>query len=94
MNCLRGMQPRDHEIMLTDHAWKRFKERSDKQIGRKKLKELLQDKLNAALGRGLSMDDTGAAWLEITPELWATVRLGIAGWVIPTIIRRGERAAG
>ena len=85
MNCQRGLQPRHHEVKLTDHAWSRWQERTGIKIKRGKLEQLLQAKLNNAIAVGLELDHTGAGWLEITPVVWATVRLGFAGWVVTTI---------
>jgi len=94
VNCKPGLQPRHHEVILTDHAWARWQERSGIKIKRSKLIALLQAKLNNALALGLELDHTGAGWLEITPVLWATVRLGTDGWVVTTFTRWDEREVG
>jgi len=91
MNCPRGMNPRHHEVYLSEHAWERWIERSGIRIKRGKLIDQLRYKLNAAISTGLPLDDTGAGWLEITPLLWATVRLKDNGWLVTTFTSWEER---
>lgn len=91
MNCPRGMYPRHFNVILRDHAWERYKERDGPQIKRSKLVGILIGKLNEAIDLGLRLDHTGAGWIEVTPWLWATVRLGQTAWVVETITRWDEK---
>lgn len=98
MNCPRGLHPRHHHVILPDHAWGRYKERCGHEIKaaqerrlRKGLERYLEYALNNAIAAGLALDHTGAAWLEIEPLLWATVRLGATGWVVSTITDWSEK---
>lgn len=88
------MKQRHHQIILSDHAWQRWQERSGSGMKRRKLTRLLTAKLNGALAVGLALDHTGAGWLEVTPWLWATVRLEAAGWVVVTFIAWDVAGAG
>lgn len=89
MNCQRGMNQRHHSAILTDHAWKRWNERSTIKVKRSKLVGLLQVKLNNALTFGLRLDKTGAGKLEIYPGLCATVRITDHGWLVATFKNGG-----
>jgi len=91
LNCLRGMQPRHFEVIMREHAWERYQERGGPTTTRIKLRRHLVWLLNEALDAGLHLDHTGAGWLEITPVLWATVRLTDRAWVVETITRWDER---
>lgn len=92
MNCPRGMNPRHHEVILGDHAWGRWLERCKGiKIKRGNLVSLLRYQLNVAISLGLPLDSTGAGWIEITPEIWATVRLTDLGWKVTTITRWDEK---
>lgn len=100
MNRPRGLQPRHHEVILPDHAWGRYLERAgvdlkpwqEKKV-RVKLRQYLTARLNDEIAAGgLILDRTGAAWIEITPVLWATVRLGDGGWVITTFTDWSEKS--
>lgn len=91
---LRGMRPRHFEVIFRPHAWDRYRERNGPKTTLKKLRRHLVYLLNEALDAGLHLDHTGAGWLEITPVLWATVRLGQTGWVVETFTRWDEREAG
>ena len=89
-----GIKPRHHQIILSDHAWQRWQECSGVRLTRRKLVRLLTVKLNGTLAVGLELDHTGAGWLEVTPWLWATVRLTDAGWMAMTFISWDESDAG
>jgi len=85
----RRITYKSHDVILTDHAWKRYCERANVRPtpGRKKrLAALLHVKLNSGLAVGLHIDRTGAAWLEIGPQLWASARLTERGWMVMTVI--------
>ncbi|KJS16306.1 MAG: hypothetical protein VR69_09575 [Peptococcaceae bacterium BRH_c4b] len=88
------MKQRHHEIIISDHAWQRWQERSGIEIKRTKLINVLTGKLNGALAVGLVLDHTSAGWLEVTPWLWATVRLTNMGWLVATFTAWEEREAG
>lgn len=94
MRCKRGMKPRHFEIIFRPHAWERYVLRNGPKTTQKKLKRHLVYLLNEALDAGLHLDRTGAGWLEITPVLWATVRLTDRAWVVETITRWDEREVG
>ena len=69
-------------------------ERAGISVKRTKLINVLTGKLNGALAVGLALDSTGAGWLEVTPWLWATVRLTNMGWLVATFTAWEEREAG
>lgn len=83
----RILKPRYHNITLTDHAWIRFRERAGpySRMSRKRLKRLLQTKLNNQLASGVYFNDTKAAELEIFPWLVAIIAIMPNGWQVLTI---------
>lgn len=78
-------RPKAHRVILSNHAWDRFQERGGRKK-RTKLVNLITAKLNESLGPGLVVDRTGAAWVEVKPWLWASLRLTDIGWIVTTII--------
>lgn len=89
----RIIKPKSHDVILTEHAWQRYCERANVRptTGRKKrLATYLHSKLNSALGVGLHLDRSGAAWIEIEQLLWASARLTDRGWVVTTVMVWGE----
>lgn len=81
------LERKPHRLIVSNHAWDRLAERSAIHSRRSKMQYYLQCKLNQQLQRGLRLDKTGAAWIEIDPELWASVRLDNDAWVVTTVIR-------
>lgn len=89
----RVIKPKSHDVVLSDHAWTRYCERAGarpSRSARNKLAMFLKAKLNNELARGLHLDRTGAAWLEIESLIWASARLTDRGWVVTTVVVWGE----
>lgn len=82
------LERKPHRLVVSDHAWDRLVERSNIRGKRSKTQHYLQCLLNQQLQKGLRLDKTGAAWLEVDPELWATVRLEDNAWVVTTIMEK------
>lgn len=80
------MRPRqrNHQAILTDHAYQRWTERSWRELRRSKLQCLCTVRLNEAIGKGMQVDHTGAGWFEVIPWLWAGVKVVDSGWLVLT----------
>lgn len=89
----RVIKPKSHDVILSEHAWQRYCERANLKptpARRNKLRAFLHAKLNNAIGVGLHLDRTGAAWIEIEQLMWASARLTDRGWVVTTVVVWGE----
>lgn len=95
MNCPRGMNPRHHEVFLSNHAWGRWLERSETKhkgkAARNKLARAIRALLNEAIHKGIEIDNTGAGWVDLGEELYAGVVFDDKGWVIFTITTLEEK---
>lgn len=88
----RGIRVRHHEVIISDHAWQRWLERSGMKVKRKKLARAVRRKLTGVIqGSGMYLDKTGAGWLEMFPWLWAAVRLTDHGWLVTTFINWNQK---
>ena len=86
---------RGYRVGLTNHAWERYLQRANiGRIGKKnrdRLAAFIGFRLNEYLGLGVHVDPTGAVWVELTPVLWASVRLEACGWIVTSIMDWGEK---
>ena len=86
---------RGYRVGLTNHAWERYIQRSNvRRTGKKnraRVAAFIEYRLNDHLGLGVHVDPTGAVWVELTPVLWASVRLEASGWTVTSIMDWGEK---